>query len=65
MCWPGPSLVTPIYISGYDRGYEPIPFPGLYDPLTAGEVSPLLSAFEAAKAERHARRRGGRLPADW
>lgn len=42
---------TPIYISGYDRGYEPIPFPGLYDPLTAGEVSPLLSAFEAAKAE--------------
>ena len=42
---------TPIYISGYDRGYEPIPFPGLYDPLTAGEVSPLLSAFEAATAE--------------
>ena len=45
------SSATPIYISGYDRGYEPIPFPGLYDPLTAGEVSPLLSAFEAAKAE--------------
>jgi hypothetical protein len=42
---------TPIYVSGYDRGYEPIPFPGLYDPLTAGEVSPLLSAFEAATAE--------------
>jgi len=42
---------TPIYISGYDRGYEPIPFPGLYDPLTAGELSPLLSAFEAATAE--------------
>ena len=42
---------TPIYISGYDRGYEPIPFPGLYDPLTAGEVSPLLSAFEAATAQ--------------
>jgi hypothetical protein len=42
---------TPIYVSGYDRGYEPIPFPGLYDPLTAGEVSPLLSAFEAARAE--------------
>lgn len=38
---------TPIYISGYDRGYEEIPFPGLYDPLTAGEVSPLLNAFEA------------------
>ena len=38
---------TPIYISGYDRGYEEIPFPGLYDPLTAGDVSPLLNAFEA------------------
>lgn len=40
------SLV-PIYISGYDRGYEEIPFPGLYDPMTAGDVSPLLNAFEA------------------
>ena len=39
---------TPIYFSGYDRGYEEIPFPGLYDPMTAGEVSPLLNAFEAA-----------------
>ena len=38
---------TPIYISGYDRGYEEIPFPGLYDPLTAGDVGPLLNAFEA------------------
>jgi nucleoside-diphosphate-sugar epimerase len=38
---------TPIYISGYDRGYEEIPFPGLYDPMTAGDVSPLLNAFEA------------------
>jgi len=38
---------TPIYISGYDRGYEEIPFPGLYDPVTAGDVSPLLNAFEA------------------
>jgi len=39
---------TPVYISGYDRGYEEIPFPGLYDPMTAGDVSPLLNAFEAA-----------------
>jgi nucleoside-diphosphate-sugar epimerase len=38
---------TPIYVSGYARGYEEIPFPGLYDPLTAGDVSPLLNAFEA------------------
>ena len=40
---------APIYISGYDRGYEEVPFPGLYDPATAGEVSPLLNAFEAAR----------------
>jgi nucleoside-diphosphate-sugar epimerase len=39
---------TPIYFSGYDPGYEEIPFPGLYDPMTAGDVSPLLNAFEAA-----------------
>jgi nucleoside-diphosphate-sugar epimerase len=42
------SSATPIYLSGYDRGYEEIPFPGLYDPVTAGDVSPLLNAFEAA-----------------
>src|ERR1700677_2828302 len=36
---------TPIYFSGYDPGYEEIPFPGLYDPMTAGDVSPLLKAF--------------------
>jgi len=41
---------TPIYISGYDRGYEEISFPGLYDPFTAGDVSPLMNAFEAARA---------------
>ena len=38
---------TPIYVSGYDRGYEEIPFPGLYDPMTAYDVSPLFNAFEA------------------
>ena len=38
---------TPIYFSGYDPGYEEVPFPGLYDPTTAGDVSPLLNAFEA------------------
>jgi nucleoside-diphosphate-sugar epimerase len=42
---------TPIYFSGHDRGYEAQPFPGLYDPLTAGDLSPLLNAFEAASAE--------------
>jgi len=39
---------TPLYISGYDPGYEEVPFPGLYDPATAGDVSPLLNAFETA-----------------
>jgi FlaA1/EpsC-like NDP-sugar epimerase len=43
---------TPIYFSGYDPGYESMPFPGLYDPRTAGEVSPLLNAFEAACVEQ-------------
>jgi nucleoside-diphosphate-sugar epimerase len=43
---------TPVYFSGYDPGYESSPFPGLYDPETAGEVSPLLSALEAAGARR-------------
>jgi NAD(P)-dependent dehydrogenase (short-subunit alcohol dehydrogenase family) len=40
--------MTPVYFSGHDAGYEKAPFPGLYDPLTAGDVSPLLNAFEAA-----------------
>lgn len=39
---------VPVYFSGYDAGYEQVPFPGLYDPLTAVDVSPLLNAYEAA-----------------
>ena len=39
---------TPLYISGYDPGYEEVPFPGLFDPATAGDVSPLMNAFETA-----------------
>jgi nucleoside-diphosphate-sugar epimerase len=39
---------SPVYVSGYDPGYEEVPFPGLYDPATAGDVSPLLNAFETA-----------------
>jgi len=41
---------APIYISGYDPGYEEVAFPGLYDPETAGDVSPLMNAFETAAA---------------
>ena len=43
---------SPIWFPGYDQGYEEVPFPGLYDPLTAGDVSPLLNAFEAGRAVR-------------
>jgi hypothetical protein len=39
---------VPVYFSGYDAGYEQVPFPALYDPLTAGDVSPLLNAYETA-----------------
>jgi nucleoside-diphosphate-sugar epimerase len=48
LAWTGSA--APIYFSGYDRGYEATPFPGLYDPATAGDVSPLISAFEATGA---------------
>ena len=45
---------TPIYFSGYASGYEESPFPGLYDPATAGEVSPLINALEASQASHSA-----------
>jgi nucleoside-diphosphate-sugar epimerase len=40
-----------IYFSGDEPGYESAPFPGLYDPRTAGSISPLISAFEAASTD--------------
>jgi hypothetical protein len=39
-----------IHFSGNEPGYETAPFPGLYDPQTAGAVSPLISAFEVSDA---------------
>jgi nucleoside-diphosphate-sugar epimerase len=42
---------APIYIAGYDDGYEEQAFPGLYDPMTAGDVSPLINVFEAIGAK--------------
>jgi Polysaccharide biosynthesis protein len=39
-----PSTIREV---GYDDGYEKQPWPGMYDPHTAGECSPLMSAFEA------------------
>jgi hypothetical protein len=41
---------SPIYIAGYESGYESEAFAGLYDPRTAGGISPLINAFEAAAA---------------
>jgi nucleoside-diphosphate-sugar epimerase len=46
------GATAPIYFSGYDRGYESVPFPALYDPMTAGDISPLISAFEGAGTEQ-------------
>jgi hypothetical protein len=43
---------APVYFSGYTPGYESAPFPGLYDPRTAGDASPLLNAFEVASAQQ-------------
>lgn len=44
--------IQPIYFSGHDPGYEVAPFPGLYDPHTAGDVSPLFNGLEALHAEQ-------------
>ena len=39
-----------LYIRGDEPGYEDSYYPGLYDPETAADVSPLLNAFEATDA---------------
>lgn len=44
------GVVAPIYFSGLDAGYGE-PSWALYDPKTAGEVSPLLNAFESETAK--------------
>lgn len=38
---------APIYICGFEAGYESSPYPGLYDPRFSGERSPLVNAMEA------------------
>jgi nucleoside-diphosphate-sugar epimerase len=48
------SSTRPVYFSGHDPGYEAAPFPGLYDPVTAGGVSPLFNGFEALQADQDA-----------
>ena len=41
---------SPIEIVGFEPGYEEQIHPATYDPLTAGNVSPLINALEAPKA---------------
>ena len=36
-----PDSRSPIVFTGYPPGYEARPTPGTYDPLSAGDVSPL------------------------
>jgi nucleoside-diphosphate-sugar epimerase len=43
--------VAPLYIAGHEPGYEGMPYPGLFDPRYAGDVSPLVNALEAPSAE--------------
>lgn len=42
---------TAIWFCGFGKGYEEIPYPGLYDPQISGDVSPLISGLEARTAE--------------
>jgi dTDP-4-dehydrorhamnose reductase len=45
---------TPIYFCGVEDGYEEQAWPGLYDPLLSGEVSPLINFSEAPQAQASA-----------
>ncbi|HET8660829.1 MAG TPA: polysaccharide biosynthesis protein [Micromonosporaceae bacterium] len=47
----GTGGTAPLYVAGHEPGYEQTPYPGLYDPLLAGEVSPLVNAMEAPDAQ--------------
>jgi nucleoside-diphosphate-sugar epimerase len=48
------NTVAPLYVAGYDPGYEETPYPGLYDPMLAGDVSPLINGIEAHQVEESA-----------
>lgn len=38
---------SPVYVCGFEAGYEVAPYPGLYDPRLSGDLSPLFNALEA------------------
>ena len=56
-----PSSPTPLYVSGYDQGYEEIRSPGLR-PDDGGRREPAANAFEAASRDRRAVPHGGLVP---
>jgi nucleoside-diphosphate-sugar epimerase len=45
------GTVAPLYIAGHDPGYEERPYPGLYDPAVAGDLSPLINLLEAGRVQ--------------
>ena len=49
--WLDESGVTiPLYVCGFEAGYDKSAYPGLYDPKASGDRSPLFNAFEAPDA---------------
>jgi NADP-dependent 3-hydroxy acid dehydrogenase YdfG len=42
------GVTSPIYVCGFEAGYERAPYPGLYDPQVSGTCSPLFNAWEGA-----------------
>jgi hypothetical protein len=44
-----PESRSPIVFTGYPPGYEAEAYPGTYDPLSAGDVSPLVNCMEAPR----------------
>ena len=43
--------IAPLYIHGFEQGYESEPHPAVYDPKVSGEFSPLLNGMEAVAGE--------------
>jgi hypothetical protein len=46
-----PDSQSPIVFTGYPPGYEAEAYPGTYDPLSAGDVSPLMNCIEATRTK--------------
>jgi Polysaccharide biosynthesis protein len=42
-----PRSLAPIIFTGYPPGYEAEAYPGTYDPMTTGQVSPLVNSAES------------------